>query len=307
MVKNVGIVGYNKGNGHPFSFSAIINGYDPSLITSAGWEVIRNYLDRRDLSEFGFGNIKVTHAWTQDPLTTKQLCKACFIPNAITNIEDMCNEVDAVIIARDDFECHKSLSAHFLEKDIPVFIDKPLSVKEEELKYFTPFLMHGKLMSCSSMRFARELDSYHSDPLIYGKLHLIRAAGPLSWVKYGIHLLEAIIPFYPSEPLSVLYHSSTHDSYIIRFKDHTTLLVNTLGNLKVPFLIDFFGEKTHSQTIINDNFSMFRRTLWHFFKSIETKKPEISPASTLTLMKVLMAGTQSKAGKGEVYLDEIVI
>ena len=45
------MVGVSSGNGHPFSFSAIINGYDPEGLANAGWDVIYDYVRRRDLSE----------------------------------------------------------------------------------------------------------------------------------------------------------------------------------------------------------------------------------------------------------------
>jgi hypothetical protein len=37
VVTNVGILGLSEGNGHPFSFSAIINGYDDVGLTEGGW------------------------------------------------------------------------------------------------------------------------------------------------------------------------------------------------------------------------------------------------------------------------------
>ncbi len=36
MVMNLGIIGYNKNNGHPYSFSAIINGYDKNYLIKSG-------------------------------------------------------------------------------------------------------------------------------------------------------------------------------------------------------------------------------------------------------------------------------
>ncbi len=72
----LGMIGINEGNGHPFSFSAIINGFDHEGMKNSGWDVIYNYLKIRDASEFGFDNVQVTHAWTQDPEQTKMLARA---------------------------------------------------------------------------------------------------------------------------------------------------------------------------------------------------------------------------------------
>ena len=51
----VGIIGLSPGNGHPFSFAAIINGYDHSGLAASGWPGIYQYVKRRDPSEFGIG------------------------------------------------------------------------------------------------------------------------------------------------------------------------------------------------------------------------------------------------------------
>ena len=154
----LGIIGINEGNGHPFSFSAIINGYDREGMKNSGWDVIYNYLEVRDASEFGFDNVQVTHAWTQDPEQTKKLARASRIPNTVVDVDDMLDEVDGVIIARDDYETHYPLAKTFLEKGKFVFIDKPLSLDIAELRFFRKYLESGKLMSCAGARYARELD-----------------------------------------------------------------------------------------------------------------------------------------------------
>ena len=89
----LGIIGINEGNGHPFSFSAIINGFDHEGMKNSGWDVIYNYLKIRHASEFGFDNVQVTHVWTQDPEQTKKIAKASRIPNIVVDMMDMVSEV----------------------------------------------------------------------------------------------------------------------------------------------------------------------------------------------------------------------
>ena len=68
----------------------------------------------------------------------------------------MIGKVDGVIIARDDL--HYKLSKIFLNNKIPVFIDKPLTLKIRELRYFKKYLNKGLLMSTSGLRFADEIN-----------------------------------------------------------------------------------------------------------------------------------------------------
>ena len=110
-----GILGYSDGNGHPFSFSAIVNGYDDEGFAAAGWPVIHNYLKAQGRDRFGIGDARVTCAWTQDPELTARLCAACRIDTACATPQDMIGKVDAVIVARDDWETHAQLAMPFLD------------------------------------------------------------------------------------------------------------------------------------------------------------------------------------------------
>src|SRR5689334_24844046 len=124
MVRRVGTIGLSEGNGHPFSFSAIVNGYDDAGFADAGWPVIHRYLQAQPKENFGFDGFRVSHAWTQDAELTAKLCRACRIKNACSTVEEMVSEVDAVLIARDDWETHYGLARPFLEAGKHVFVDK---------------------------------------------------------------------------------------------------------------------------------------------------------------------------------------
>lgn len=305
MVKSIGIIGLSEGNGHPFSYSSIINGYSPEGLAASGWPGIYEYVRRRHASEFGLGDWKITHAWTQDPESTKKLCAACRIPNGVGDYREFLGKVDAVIVARDDFELHYEMARPFLEAGLPVFIDKPLSVDVEELRAFKPYLEKGQLMSCSGMRFARELDEPRADLASYGRLKLIRGAIVLSWEKYGVHLLEAVLGMTPAHAVSVRMLPTEHASAAVLFDDGVLLQIDAMGDCARSFHVEIFGTHRTGAFDIFDNFSMFRRMLWEFLDSIRSGRPAIPPGRTLEIMRVLIAGRMSREEGREVRLDEI--
>jgi predicted dehydrogenase len=304
-MKRVAIIGHSEGNGHPFSYSSIINGYSDKGLAESGWTGIYEYVRRRHGSEFGIDGIKITHAWTQDQDVTERLCAACLIPNAVSERQDLIGSVDAVIIARDDFESHYEMAMPFLEAGLPVFMDKPLGLEVSELQTYRPFLENGQLMSCSGMRFARELDEPRADLGSYGKLKLIRGAIVLSWEKYGVHLLEAALAVTPAHAVSVRMSQAEHASAIIRLDDGILLQIDALGLCARSFHLEIFGTQRNGSFDITDNFSMFRRMLWEFAACIRTGRPAIEPARTLEIMRVLIAGRISRKESREVLLDEI--
>lgn len=299
------MIGVSEGNGHPFSYSAIINGYSPEGLAASGWTGIYNYVRRRHASEFGFSGWSVTHAWTQERETTRKLCAAARIPHAVGDYRSMQGEVDALIVARDDFENHLEIARPFLESGTPVFIDKPLALRPDELSYYKPFLESGQLMSCSGMRYARELDELRANLPACGKLRIIRGAVVLTWEKYGVHLLEAILSMIPARPLSVYMHDAPHTSALIRLQDDILIHLDALGDCPPVFRLDFFGTQQIASFDITDNFSMFRRMLWEFLRSVEISVPAIPAQQTLDIMRVLIAGQMSAAENREISLDEI--
>jgi len=307
LVTSVGMIGLSEGNGHPFSFSAIINGYSDAGMATSGWDGIYAYVRQRDASEFGINGLQVTHAWTQDAAQTRKLCDACRIPHAVDRLEDLVGVVDAVILARDDFENHAAMALPFLKAGAHVFVDKPLSLDIDELRAFRPYLDNGKLMSCSGMRYARELDDPRANISRYGAIKLIRGAILNSWEKYGVHLLDAILACVSSKPVSVYPIPSGHVSLAIRMDDGALLQLDALGECFRTFRVDFWGTEKNSSHEIVDNFSMFRRTLWHFGESIRTGCPAIPPPQTIDIMRLLIAGRRAHSENREVRLDDVTI
>jgi hypothetical protein len=307
MVKSFGIIGVSEGNGHPFSYGSIINGYDPAGLAASGWPGIYEYVRRRHASEFGLHGWTITHAWTQDPETTKRLCAACRIPNGVSDYRDFMGKVDAVIIARDDYETHFEMAWPFLQAGLPVFVDKPLSLEVSELRAFKPYLEKGQLMSCAGMRYSRELDEPRADLAAYGRLKLIRGAIVLSWEKYAVHLLEAILAITPAHAISVQMLPAQHASAVVRLDDGVLIEIDALGESPRTFHLELFGTQRTGAFDIFDNFSMFRRMLWQFAESIRTGQPAIPPERTLEIMRILIAGRIAGRENREVLLNEITL
>lgn len=309
MTLNVGMIGFSEGNGHPFSFSAIINGYSPDGMAAAGWPGIHAYLARRDASEFGGLGMRVTHAWSQDPESTQRLCAAARIENLVAGADPtvMLGEVDAVILARDDHQNHAAMATPFLEAGLPVFIDKPLTLDVSQLRQFSPYLRSGALMSCSGMRYARELDEARSTLAEYGELRLIRGAILNDWAKYGVHLVDAVLGLTEARPLAVTPLAAPHQSLAVQLDDGCLLQLDALGAVAPCFEVSVYGTSRNSHHSITDNFSMFRRLLFHFAESVRTRVPAVKPEDTLASIGLVIAGELAMRQERTVTLDELGI
>jgi len=287
MVIRTGIIGFSEGNGHPFSFSAIVNGYDSKAFSEAGWPVILDYLSRQPADMFGIGDARIYCAWTQDHSLTQKLCAACNIERAVKAPEEMLGHIDALIIARDDWQTHAKFAMPFLEAGIPVFIDKPLSLDVAELAAFRPYLESGLLMSTSGLRYAIELDEYTQNKDKIGNIRFVSATVVNDLDKYGIHMLDALSGIGFSEPQFISRADTEHQSYDIRYENGVTLRLDCLGTVSKTFRINIYGDKGNLHLELSNNFMAFRRTLECFFGMVVNRKPPIAPDNVIKTMNLI--------------------
>ena len=282
MIK-IGIIGINEGNGHPYSFSAIINGFNDEEFKKSNWVNIYNYLKERDESDLGVCNAKVTHIWTQDKKESKKIAKATFIENVVDNFEDMIEEVDAVMILRDDYETHLTFAKPFLEAGKFVFIDKPLSLDYEELEYFKSFIEDKKLFSASGIKYARELDFIKTKNEDF---KFIRATCVKNWDRYGIHMLDGI---FSVVDWKVKELKRVNNNYFLFCENDKLVEICMLGKYHLPiFKFEFFGENYYDIEI-KDYFAAFKRLILHFIDMIKGNENSIE---TIELMKILIEGNK---------------
>jgi predicted dehydrogenase len=297
VVTRIGMIGLSEGNGHPFSFSAIINGYDRDAFERAGWPVILSYLDRQPPTAFGFADTRVTCAWTQDMDVTARLCAACKIEQQVDRPEAMLGKVDALVVARDDWEQHAELAMPFLSRGVPVFVDKPLSFDTAELAGFRPYLENGTLMSTSGLRYARELDELREAAQSLGKPRLISATVLNGLEKYGIHMLDAVDGLGLPKPVTVTRLNAQFEAFSLTLADGTILALNCLGNVGRTFHMSAFCDKGHAHVDFHDNFSAFSRTLAHFVKMLATRTPPIPPLRVIETMELIRTAKNLAPGQ----------
>lgn len=283
----IGAVGLSPGNGHPFSFSAIINGFDAAKFASSGWPVIEAYLARQDPGDFGFPGARVTHAWTQDRAVTASLCQACDIQVACETYDELVANVDTVIIARDDWACHGELALPALAAGRTVFVDKPLTLSLDELTAFEPYLRSGKLMSTSGLRYARELDDLRAAPEQLGDVRLIEAVVLNQLETYGIHLIDAIHGLGFGPPMRATRIDVPHPAYALELATGIPVTLHCLGDVGRTFRLSVFGTAGHQSFDLHDNFSAFRRTLGAFMRMCEDGVAPIPPGDLCATMRLV--------------------
>lgn len=187
----LGIIGLSPGNGHPYSWSGILNGYDPEAMAACPFPAIPEYLLASPPEARLDEGAEVTHVWTQDESVSRRIAAASRIGEVVLRMEDMLGEVDAVLLARDDAENHLSMARPFLEAGLPIFIDKPLALDSQTARAIYALERHpGQIFTCTGLRFAREFNPPEAEIRALGDLRLVEGISVKDWEKYSVHCIE---------------------------------------------------------------------------------------------------------------------
>jgi len=304
---SVGVIGYSEGNGHPYSFSAILNGYEPDKMNESSYSGIARYLSFRKPEEFGIGDWNVTHVWAPDQSMAANIAECTRIKHVVDDYRQMLDRVDVVLILRDDADSHRDLAAPFLENGIPVFIDKPLCENLEDLAWFRPWLERGKLMSCSGFRYYPGIVNQLNGTLSPGSILFSHSVSIINWFRYGIHVLEGITPILGSD-IKWVQNTGEPGNHIVRIQYRNGQYAIIQVNTKLGFILrsSFYTGDKHHTINYDDNFSCFRGILQAFHEQVNTGKPAIPPQETETIIKTLIAAHQSlKNGGKKVKLSNL--
>ncbi len=284
------------GNGHPFSFSAIINNYQEAPMREAGWGVIADYLSERQSDEFGIDGVKITHAWTQDPDMTQLLCKAGNIPNACKDRTELYDRevIDAVLLARDDGHSHWEFAQPFLDLGIPVLVDKPLCTSLSDYRKFEPYIRNGLIMSAAGMKYAPELSQIKGTEFDLNS-HVIRGIISNGWDRYAIHIIDGLLGSTTARPTSVFGTALSTDGLTatIRTNSQQHWIITAAGDGSRVARFDWTGPFPHKSVDITSNFLMFRTLLHGFIKQVRTGEPQRDPKELALSIQILAAARNS--------------
>jgi predicted dehydrogenase len=303
------MLGMIPGNGHPYSWSAIINGYDPDAMARCPYPTIINYLGAQPRANVRVPGVQVTHVWTDNPEEAASVSAASLIPNIAARPEDVIGKVDAVLVATDDGTDHVRRARPFVEAGIPVFVDKPMATTLDELRTFIRWQKDGaKILSSSGMRYAPELTRLIADLPSFGELRWVSLITAKTWERYGIHVVEPVFRLLGPGFTSVRLESQP--GLEVAHLQHRSGVQVTL-----PIIYDggatfgtvhICGTKAQQHLRFTDTYTAFRDQLLSFIDFVRTGQLPFPFAHTIELMAIIIAGIRSREqGTRRVEVAEI--
>lgn len=266
----LGIIGLSEGNGHPYSWAAICNGYNEKEMQECGFPVIPEYLAKQTWPKDQLQGVHITHIWTQDKDKSNHIASATNIDNVVDNPEDMIGQVDGILLARDDAENHYKDARPFILAGLPIYIDKPIALRTEDLEELYKIEQNtGQIFSCSALRYAPELKLDQSTREYLGDLHYIEAITPKDWDRYAIHLIDPILEIIGYNFIIKSHYRSEMNNggckLLLNTEEGPSISITTLGKSTsgdISFRI--FGSNGHLSLKFSNTFHCFKSAIADF-------------------------------------------
>lgn len=293
----LGVIGMSDGNGHPYSWAAIFNGYEPVIMEKCGFPMIPRYLEKQNFPADRIPDVQVSHVWTQDPHLSQHIAKATYIAHVVDRAEDLLGKVDGILLARDDAENHLQMARPFLEAGLPVYVDKPLALSlREAKKILNCSKSPNQIFSCSAFKFAPELVRFAQTKHKIGKIKMIHAFTPKDWDRYAVHGIDPALELMPERgPVRKTQVWRSEDRSVLRvlFQNDLELSVQTCGQSKSPIALRIFGSEDWCDIIFTQTFQAFRNTLCEFVQGIRLRKTKTQARSILSVIELIERGRKS--------------
>jgi predicted dehydrogenase len=216
------------------------------------------------------------------------------------SIEDMCKEVDAVLLESVDGRPHPEQVKPVMRARKPVFIDKPMAASLADVKEIFQLAKERKVpvFSSSALRFARDTQAVHNGSI--GKVSYAETYGPcelephhpdLFW--YGVHGVESLFTIM-GMGCETVQRQRTPDGKI-------EVVGTWRGGRKGVFREDkdfhglANGEKGETAAGSFDGYEPLVAAIMRFF---QTGVAPVQPAETIEIFAFMEAADESKSKGG---------
>lgn len=274
MTLRMGIIGLSPGNGHPFSWAAICNGYNTEHMKDCGFPVIPQYLARQKWPDDRLSGVRVTHVWTQSKSLSYKIANACHVDTVVNEATEMIGKIDALLLARDDALNHQHFAEPFLRAGLPIYIDKPIALRETHFKKLNALQRNpGQIFSCSALRFAPEMKLSPALKFKLGNIRFVQGSTPKYWDTYAVHLIDPLLNIlgFESKPNRLFSEDVGKNGRILALrwpKDGPDVHLLASGVLPSSLALRIVGENNETTLTFKDSFTAFKLALMEFIAGV---------------------------------------
>ena len=261
-----------------------------------------------------FSDVEVIGVYSDDMEASRKLSER-FNVKALENFDDAKDEADGVMVTARHGKHHLEYVKPYLEKGIPVFMDKPITISEGDAKEMAElFKKYGnKFTGGSSLKLApmvKEMKERHEKAKeTEGKTigGVVRA--PLDpqnpygdFYFYSQHLVEVVCEVFGSYPQSVkAFEKNNHVSVVFRFCDFDVF--GFYGASSSHYNITRFSlNDTETEKIVLTE-DVFREEFSHFYSLLKKEDVKQDIKRFMAPVYILNAIEKSFKNGTEEYIN----
>jgi len=282
----IGIV-TGAGLAHGPAFAGIING---SRDTPPG-----SYPDLAD--------VRVTAVYDQETAVAEKLAADYGIERVARSPAEVADAVDAVLLLDDGTREHQRQAPPLLERRLPTFVDKPLSTDPREAAELVCLAASAgaPFMSCSALRYTRELEENRAALEAAAPYLAACAIGPGELIYYGIHpceLLQAAI----GPGVRAVQNLGEEGRHIARlfYGDDRSAVLQVFEGISYVFHLSVYGKGGWVSFQVSDHVYFYTQTVLRFVGMCRSGEQPIAPGDTLEIIRTLWCARKSAQEGGRV-------
>lgn len=289
---NIGIIGSD--NSHAMQFSKLVN------------------IPEGKSGEYNFPDMRVKYIYGHDRMRTEEVAAGGQIESIAGKPEDMIGKVDAVMVVFRDGGLHAQYALPFIQAGIPVWIDKPFTIKIEEAKKLLEAAeKHNTLITGgSTCKYAYDvllLKNAVETKAVTGNI----ISGALNFPAdleseyggiffYGAHMAEMLLTIFGYDVKSVVSSVNNGNVITIAKYDRYQVVMNFTKN-SPRYLGIIYGEKDNIVREIEKTF-LYHLGFKEFAEMLRSGKRPLSFEQLLSPVMLLNAIDKSIKEGCEVYI-----
>lgn len=261
-----------------------------------------------------FSDVEVIGIYSNDAEAAKSLSER-FGVAVMERYDEKVSEVDGVMVTARDGKYHLEYVKPYLEKGIPVFMDKPITIKPEDakemiscfLKFGNKFTGGSSLKHCEVVKRMKEAheNAENSDAKTIGGV--VRA--PLDpknpygdFYFYAQHLVEIVCEVFGAFPKSIIAkEKEKHISVLFRYDNFD--ITGFYGAHSGHYYISrFLLNDTQSEKIVLDK-SVFREEFYQFYRLLKGDLGKIDAKRFIAPVLIMNAIESSLKNNSEEFIN----
>ena len=222
------------------------------------------------------------------------------------DLSEMADNIDVAFIQSCDWDRHIELCTPFVEKNVPVFIDKPIVGNMKDLKQIEKWASEGKvILGTSALRYTYEHDDFFSNASREDIISVSTTVG-VDEFNYAIHAVESIMGFMGEiRPVTTQYIGTSRvddvdtDSYRVMFENGVSAYYHICKKGWQPSTAVIMTKKTTFVYKIDTN-KVYEAMLKRVCDYFEGKGNRLASVDDMLYsVRIMLAGIKSAANGGK--------